>query len=201
MGWLEISLLAVAAMFMAVNQAVKDATALTAWLPWLKFPGWLNYAPLVLIVVAICILLGKLASPANAPPSVVAKSPVPRISGVASSVVVAPPIVVTGLPVSRVMGFYEGRTMAEADRLAEPFIGAKANIQGVVSDVEKEDGVVLILLRAGSDTKPRNVFMRFESRQSIAALRLAKGEHVKAECYLRFALEAALSFKNCRIRP
>lgn len=200
MGWLEITLIAIAAVFMAVNQAVKDATDLKERFPSLRFPGWANYVPLALIVAAGCIHLAKLIIPNNGLPASSSPQSSPQP---ASSEKLAPSSVsITGLSAERVMGFHEGRTNAEAQRLVAPFVGAVAEVTGSVKDVyEVYDGFVGVSL-GGNNPYPSTKLL-FEPKFSAAILRLQLGDSLTAKCVFKGDASAvSISFKDCQlIRP
>jgi hypothetical protein len=52
-GWPETICLAVAALILATNQALKDAPTLTDRVPILRLPGWVSYLPLGLVLLAL----------------------------------------------------------------------------------------------------------------------------------------------------
>lgn len=195
MGSLEITLIAIAAVFMAANQAVKDATDLKERWPWLRFPGWANYAPLVLIFVAGCVHSAKLVIPGSVVQ--ISSSPLPSPQS-PSPEKLSSPVSITGLSADRVMGFYEGRTNAEAQLLAAPFVGVTAKITGRVKDIyQVGDGFVGVSL--GGDNPLPSTRLLFEPKFSAPILRMQVGDSLTAKCVFKGnASEVSISFQDCQ---
>lgn len=85
-------LLGLAAVVLAANQALRDAPKVRAKVPgWVKSPKW-NYAPLILVVAAVCVFGIKSINPTPLKP----KQPSDSAGGTHAAAVPSPPLVVTG---------------------------------------------------------------------------------------------------------
>lgn len=184
MGWPEIIFLVVAAAILAGNQALKDAPFLTLRFPSLKPPGWLSYVPLIFVILAGGIYGARqLAGDGG--------------SATGNAEASANPVV-TGFPAERVKGFFQGRTTAEAERMAAPYIGARATIRGRVGNAYSAgDG---LNVRLDFEAWGPHYVLHFNPHQSLRAARLQIGDPINARCVFRGrADQLSITFQDCVI--
>jgi hypothetical protein len=183
MGPLEIVLLVVAAVILAVNQALRDSPAITDRFGWLSPRGWWNYVPLVFVTVAGIVWL---FSPS---PSLVADRGVK----------------ISGIPASAIENVFEGRTDVEAKRIIAAYEGRAVEVTGAVRDVHVTDIAVInekfasVFLASELD-KP-GLHLTFEEPALDVVSNLRRGEIITAKCQFDAKDTDAqiFSFDDCQL--
>jgi len=140
MGAIEYACLALASLIMAGNQAIKDAPKLRALVP--RGFGWVNYLPLVLVLLAGGLWVVRKWSPPPTPPAQVAAS-APPINGADY----APPSVS-----DKFTALYSGTppTDLQVDLLLRPYIGKRIRFSATMATVSMGgNGILTVQLSIG----------------------------------------------------
>jgi hypothetical protein len=181
MGWTEPVLIGIAAVVLALNQALKDAPELTGRVQFLKPKGWWNYIPLGLVIVAGVVWLLPGSIEENAATSV--SSP--------------------DFPLRAVQNAFEGRTNEEGKRIIASYNDRPAKITGVIQDVRIGDSVgekfAIVAIEDGFLS--RGVYLTFESAQAEGASLFRVGDKITAGCI--FDADSTdrigLNFRDCEL--
>lgn len=185
MGWLEITLLALGAVSMAANQAVKDADGLTARFQWLRARAWWNYVPFGFVMLAGLVFVARQAMPLMTPIST------SRVAQVASSKSDSG-VTLTGVDLERFLALGKARTTLETQLLREPFRGAPVTVAGPILDLR--EGSVELGREGG-----REYWLSFYRPDFPPASRNTKGDRIKAKCSFEGASKDVVYLRECKI--
>ena len=149
MGHLEIACLALAAIIMAVNQALKGAPALRSRLP--AIPGWVNYLPLALMIIAGGAWAIRATFPTT--PKTEVTSMAPSAASNSTTSAPAPPNFTDYAPQAVAVKFLSlnksgvSPTPLQLDLLLRPYIGKRMRLSGTIDSISVEqDGSLQVQL-------------------------------------------------------
>jgi hypothetical protein len=172
----DFYILGLAALLMALNQGLKDAPYIRARFPAFSLPGWVNYIPLPLFILAAIIHFW----PADQ------VQPVP-LSGPR----------VTGIPIEAIAKAVSGITSAQREKSLAPFSSLSASVEGVVKNVDAVPGEFVIVY-LGGQIGGRNVILIFrDGLERVSALDV--GSPIKATCGFSNIAERGLVLNRCSL--
>jgi hypothetical protein len=192
--------LGILAVFMAVNQGIKDSHFVRQALPRLRIPGWINYVPLLLFVIGAGFLVYQrqpFVRPAPSQASAAAK-PIPPAVKPAPPIVrlVPPPVLKGSVTLAWVRQVLESQSPANAEITLGRYLGTPMRVSGEVLDIEQQRGGNMHLVSMTSGKYRPRISLLFDSDGGIGYY--SKGDHLVAECRIERLDVTGMGLDGCR---
>jgi hypothetical protein len=187
--------LGILAVFMAVNQGIKDSHFVRQALPRLRIPGWINYLPLLLFIVGAGFLFYQKQPPVQPPPS---KAEVPT-KPVPQPVVrlVPPPVLKGSVTLAWVRQVLETQSPPNAEITLGRYLGTPMRVSGEVLGIDTQrNGAMHLVSMTSGKYRPR-ISLSFDVNGGVGGY--SQGDHLVAECRIERLDVTGMGLDGCRV--
>lgn len=194
--------LGILAVFMAVNQGIKDSHFIRQALPNLRVPGWINYLPLLLFVAGAGFLLYQKHPFAGPMPSQIpatSKPSAPTVKADPSPPVrlVPPPVLKGSVTLAWVGQVLKTQSAPQAEATLSKYLGTPMRVSGEIMSTDTQRGGEIHVVQMTSAKYRPQISLFFDTAGGVS--NYSAGDHLVAECRIERLDVTGMGLDGCRV--